>query len=117
MARHGARVLHNFISAARVDELVEATLRVSEQAHHNVNDTTTPNQDVVAQVLDGTYDGVRRLAMEPGSLVLFKGRCSIHRVTPIEGKTARPIALSGYDTTPGVLMSESARLRRFGRVA
>lgn len=47
MARHGACVLHNFIPAARVDELVEATLLVSEHAHHNVNDTTTPYQETV----------------------------------------------------------------------
>ena len=233
MAQHGACVLHNFIPEARVRALVKATQSVSELAHHNVNDTTTPYQETVlpgdagshprrsprrssvhvlaydliqaehgirllyewdvlllfladvldvdqlyryedrlaalniavnrpgdengwhfdqcdfvcsiliraadrggeflyvpnvrdqhdenynsvATVLDGTHDGIVRLAMEPGSLVLFKGRDSIHRVTPIEGKTARLIALLGYDTTPGVLMSENARLRRFGRLA
>jgi hypothetical protein len=48
-------------------------------------------------------------------MALFMGRCSIHRVTPVEGATPRLIALLGYDTQPGVMSSDHLKLRRYGR--
>jgi hypothetical protein len=73
--------------------------------------------DAVAVLLAGAEDEVVRLPMEPGTLVLFQGRYSIHRVTPIEGDVPRLVALLAYDTKPGTCSSELLRAFRYGRVA
>lgn len=73
------------------------------------------NYDKVKAILDGSLEGVLRLDIAPGSLVLFEGRHSLHRVTPIEGDRLRLIALLGYDTQPGVVSSDYLRKIRYGR--
>jgi hypothetical protein len=73
--------------------------------------------DDVAALLAGDEGAVVNLPMEPGTLVLFQGRYSIHRVTPIEGDVARLVALLAYDTKPGTCSSELLRAFRYGRVA
>ncbi|MDZ4834795.1 MAG: hypothetical protein SGJ27_13540 [Candidatus Melainabacteria bacterium] len=74
-----------------------------------------PNYDHVKRVLKGSNEGVVTLEIEPGSLVLFEGRNSLHRVTRIEGEQLRLIALLGYDTKPGTLSSDYLRKMRYGR--
>ena len=54
--------------------------------------------------------------MTPGTLMLFEGRYSLHRVTPIvRADAARYVALFGYDTKPGTMSSELLKLVRYGR--
>ena len=50
----------------------------------------------------------RQPVMSPGTFVLFKGRRSCHRITPV-GPTARPrlIALFSYDEHPGMVFPEA----------
>lgn len=74
-----------------------------------------PNYDHVKRVLKGSDEGVVTLEIEPGSLVLFEGRNSLHRVTRIEGEQPRLIALLGYDTKSGTVSSEYLRQMRYGR--
>jgi len=50
--------------------------------------------------------------MTPGTLLVFAGRHSMHRVSPIRGATPRLVALFGYDTMPGTMSSELSM--RFG---
>jgi len=71
--------------------------------------------DDVARVLAGCGTPVRRLPMTPGTLLLFEGRYSLHRVTPIEGATPRLVALLAYDTKPATTSSPLLRLVRYGR--
>ncbi len=71
--------------------------------------------DAVARLLIGDDEGAVRLPMEPGTLVLFQGRYSIHRVTPIEGDVPRLVALLAYDTKAGTCSSELLRSFRYGR--
>jgi hypothetical protein len=71
--------------------------------------------DTVAEVLRGDRDGVVHVPMEPGTLMLFEGRHSVHQVTPIEGATPRLVALLAYDTKPGTESSELLKLVRYGR--
>ena len=71
--------------------------------------------DAVAEVLRGESACVRRIPMTPGTLLLFQGRDSIHRVTPIRGETSRLVALLSYDTKPGTCASELLQLARYGR--
>lgn len=83
----------------------------------HIRSAAEPNYDRVWRLLDGARDGVIELDMAPGTLALFQGRWSIHRVTRIEGDRPRLIALLGYDTKPGTESSERLKLRRYGRVA
>jgi hypothetical protein len=55
------------------------------------------------------------LAIAPGSLVLFRGRNAIHRVTPVVGDTTRVLVVFAYNTAPGIALSESARKTFYGR--
>jgi hypothetical protein len=81
----------------------------------NIRDGEAENYDRVRRLLDGDRSEVVRLDMAPGTLALFMGRHSIHRVTPIAGPTQRLIALLGYDTEPGTMSSERLKLARYGR--
>lgn len=73
------------------------------------------NFDRVRKILEGDREGILTLDIKPGCLVLFQGRHSLHRVTPVTGKVARLIALFGYDTKPGVVSSDHLRMIRYGR--
>jgi len=70
---------------------------------------------VVAAVLDGDRAGVVTLPMTPGTLLVFEGRHSLHRVSPIEGPTLRHVGLLAYDTKPGTMGSDLLRRDRYGR--
>jgi hypothetical protein len=48
--------------------------------------------------------------------MLFEGRHSMHRVTPIAGGVARLVALLAYDTRPDTDSSELLKLVRYGRL-
>jgi hypothetical protein len=72
--------------------------------------------DDVADLLAGRADRrITTIPMEPGTLMLFEGRHSIHRVTTIRGETPRYVALLAYDAKPGTCSSELLRLVRYGR--
>ncbi|MGH7786112.1 MAG: HalD/BesD family halogenase [Candidatus Binatia bacterium] len=71
----------------------------------------------VKRVLQGVRDDVVRLPMTPGTLLIFEGRYSLHRVSPIGGATSRLVGLLAYDTKPGTVSTEILRLARYGRAA
>jgi hypothetical protein len=73
--------------------------------------------DDVARVLAGDREPLTTLPMTPGTLLVFAGRNSMHRVSPIHGATPRLVALLGYDTRPGTMSSELLKAVRYGRVA
>jgi len=58
------------------------------------------NFEEVAKVLKGNRKKIKSLDLKPGDLQIFKGRFSMHRVTKIEGKTSRYIALPCYVKDP-----------------
>jgi len=58
------------------------------------------NFESVKKVLNGSREGVRQLDLQQGDMQIFKGRFSMHRVTKIEGKQRRVIALPTYVTDP-----------------
>jgi hypothetical protein len=71
--------------------------------------------DVTHILTGGAPERVTTIPMEPGTLMFFEGRRSLHRVTRIGGPTSRLVALLAYDTTPGTCGSELLRLVRYGR--
>jgi hypothetical protein len=73
--------------------------------------------DDVARVLRGEADDLVTVEpMTPGTLMLFEGRRSLHRVSPIRGDRPRHVALLGYDTKPGTRSTEALQRTRYGRV-
>lgn len=73
------------------------------------------NFDGVANVLDDNCSP-DTLRMAAGTLVLFRGRDAIHRVTPVKGETTRMLVVLAYNSEPGIALSESARMTFFGRL-
>jgi hypothetical protein len=69
----------------------------------------------VARVLSGDRSKVQTLAMTPGSLLIFEGRHSLHRVSPVRGDRLRHVGLLAYDTAPGTMGSDHLRADRYGR--
>jgi len=82
-----------------------------------IRSAANENYPRVQRLLQGSRDGVVRVPMHPGTLLLFEGRNSIHRVTPISGHTTRLVALLAYDTKPGTRSSKGLQMARYGRVA
>ena len=82
----------------------------------NIRSTETENFDDVRAVLAGGSDLVRRLHLRPGDLQLFLGRFSLHRVSTVDGGTARHTAIFAYSERPGVIGSPERTRQLFGRV-
>jgi hypothetical protein len=77
----------------------------------------TESFDDVRDVLDGRGERLtRRLPLKPGDLQLFKGRYSLHRVSPVRGDIARHSAIFAYSERPGVIGSVARTRQLFGRV-
>ena len=76
------------------------------------------NDNNYAQVLDllNGQSKPKKLSMENGSLVLFRGKDAIHRVTPTIGRKTRILSVLAYNSSPGVQLSESARMTFFGKL-
>jgi hypothetical protein len=71
--------------------------------------------DEVAAVLAGDRSRVETLPMRPGTLLVFEGRYSLHRVSPVSGGRWRHVGLLAYDTKPGTMGSDLLRADRYGR--
>ena len=70
----------------------------------------------VNKVIDGTSNKVVSINLEPGDLQLFKGRYSLHRVTPISGKTNRYVAIISYVQEPNMVGSPERTKQLYGKV-
>ncbi|MGP2409437.1 HalD/BesD family halogenase [Yersinia sp. 2553 StPb PI] len=58
----------------------------------------------------------KTLQIEPGDLVLFRGRNAIHRVTPTQGNITRMLVVLAYNAQPDIALSETARMTFYGRI-
>jgi hypothetical protein len=76
------------------------------------------NFEAVRQLFAGTYDDLRTLPRQPGTLTIFKGRYAMHRVTEVGGQRQRVSALLSYDSLPDQLASDETNAFIYGpRVA
>lgn len=83
----------------------------------NIRSAHDERFDDVRDVLDGRGERlIRRLPLQPGDLQLFKGRYSLHRVSPVRGEVARHSAIFAYSERPGVIGSVARTRQLFGRV-
>ncbi len=76
-----------------------------------------PNYDGVAKMLAGEDPDVHTLSVEPGTLTVFRGVNTIHRVSPVVGDRERLIAVLSYYEQPGVRFSDEDNLGFYGRVS
>jgi hypothetical protein len=67
------------------------------------------------QMLDGTHPDIVSIPGKPGTLTIFQGYYSPHRVTTVEGATPRINSILSYTTKPRVVFTDSARMRFYGR--
>lgn len=77
---------------------------------------TDENYPGVTRVLDGDATLIRTLRLEPGDLQIFKGRYSLHRVTPLAGLQLRYVAIFSYVERPGMVGSPERTRQLYGRV-
>jgi len=82
----------------------------------HIRNAADERYDDVKAVLAGGNAGVVRLPMTPGTLLIFEGRYSVHKVSTIHGPVPRFVGLLAYDTKPGTCSTELLRLARYGRV-
>jgi|HubBroStandDraft_6_1064221.scaffolds.fasta_scaffold14918_3 hypothetical protein len=83
----------------------------------NIRSPENENFSCVRDVLEGRGgQRVQRLVLEPGDLLLFRGRYSLHRVTRVEGETERHTAILAYTKEPGVIGSPERTRQLFGRI-
>lgn len=76
-----------------------------------------PNHAGVARLLAGEDPEVRRLTLTPGTLNVFRGRNTAHRVTPVRGARERLIAVFSFYERPGVMFSPEELIGFYGRAA
>ncbi len=65
-------------------------------------------------MLDDKRDEVKVLDLQVGDIQIFKGRFSMHRVTPTQGQ--RHTVIFGYSREPGYIGSVESTQRIYGRV-
>ena len=78
-------------------------------------ETGEMNFDGVSRLLEDEVEH-KSLTMDAGTLVLFRGRNSIHRVTPVEGDLTRVLAVLAYNSKPNISLSETSRMTFYGRL-
>ena len=74
-------------------------------------------REIVGGVLEGSRDGVMQLPFAPGTLLIFGGRQTIHRVTRVSGATPRLVPVLCYAEQPDLVNSEQVRKLFWGRAA
>ena len=76
-----------------------------------------PNYAGVSEVLRGRDPQVKQIALSPGTLNVFRGVNTAHRVTPVQGDRRRVIAVLSYFDRPGVRFSPQEQHGFYGRTA
>ena len=62
-----------------------------------------PNHAALARVLNGDRSRVVTVPRDPGALVIFRGSTALHRVSPVQGNTARLMGVFVYEESPDVV--------------
>ena len=76
----------------------------------------TDDYSKLGSILNGSDEGLVPLNVEPGDLLIFAGFYSLHRVTPVVGKTTRYVGTLCYKDRPNVLNSPEVQQLFYGRV-
>ncbi len=71
----------------------------------------------IGRVIEGERAGVVAAPIRAGTLSLFQGVTSLHRVTKVQGRRPRIMLTMSYHESPGKQFSEQIRRRYSGRAA
>ncbi|MEM7440074.1 MAG: 2OG-Fe(II) oxygenase [Pseudomonadota bacterium] len=74
-----------------------------------------PNYDGVAKLIAGQDPAVQKADLTAGTLNVFRGKNTAHRVTPPKGDVTRIIAVFSFFDRPGVVFSDQERIGFYGR--
>jgi hypothetical protein len=74
-----------------------------------------PNYDGVAKLLRGEDNEVKSLTLSAGTLNVFRGKNTAHKVGTVKGPRERLIAVFSYFDRPGVVFSREDQLGFYGR--
>jgi len=74
-----------------------------------------PNYDGVAKLLRGEDPQVRTMNVTPGTLNVFRGKNTPHRVADVKGKTERVISVFTFYERPGITFTPEERIGFYGR--
>ena len=115
--RAGERLNWHFDRAEfTITVLLQAPLGGGDfQYRSGLRSDADPNYDGVGRLLAGQDERVQTLPLAPGTLNVFKGKNTAHRVTPVAGERARIIAVFSYYERPDVTFSDAERLGFYGR--
>ena len=72
-------------------------------------------EKIVSRVLDGERDGIAELPFTAGTLLIFGGNQTIHRVTKVYGSRPRLVPVLCYSETLGSTNSPAVRKMFWGR--
>lgn len=78
---------------------------------------TDENFAAVGRVLDGDRTDIVAPPLTAGTLSVFRGRWSIHHVTPVAGARTRLQVIFSYHVEPGMVFPEATRRNYLGRAA
>ena len=69
---------------------------------------------------EAVMDGLQpadQLSLDAGDLLLFRGKNSLHRVTPVTDDSTRQLAVLAYNSQPGTSLSKTAQMTFYGRTS
>jgi hypothetical protein len=81
----------------------------------NLRADQDPNYDGVAKLLRGSDREIRVNPLAAGTLNVFAGKNTLHRVSRVRGQRDRLIAVYSYYEQPDVMFSDQERLGFYGR--
>ena len=82
----------------------------------NLRKNCDENYEGVARVLNGNSDEVVGLPLGAGDLQIFRGRYSLHRVTPVPGSRPRYVAIFSVASVPDMVAPPERSRQLYGRV-
>lgn len=81
----------------------------------NLRRDDEPNYDGVGRLLSGSDESIRINPLKAGTLNVFAGKNTLHRVSTVGGSRSRLVAVYSYYDRPGVHFSDKERLGFYGR--
>lgn len=81
----------------------------------NLRTPTFENYEGVQAILEGDRSRVHELELNPGDLQIFKGRYSLHRVTPVNGRKMRYVGIFSFVDQRGMVAKVERAMQLYGR--
>ena len=83
----------------------------------NISNPDDDNFPAVERLYDGDREGILTPPLEAGTLNIFRGRYSLHHVTPVIGERPRIVSIFSYHQQPGMIFPAATQKNYTGRTA